>query len=93
MLAAAPWVAALRYFWHAWHLVRGRGAAARFRAEGHTAARLPIYILRAHFALLWNARRLWRERRSIRAQARITPAVFEHLLQSHSISARKVAVL
>jgi GT2 family glycosyltransferase len=93
MLAAVPWVAALRYFWHAWHLVRGRGAAARFRAEGHTAAQLPLYILRAHLALLWHARRLWRERRSIRAQARITPSVFKHLVQSHSISARKVAGL
>src|SRR3974377_1742417 len=42
MLAAAPWIAALRYFWHAWHLVRGRGAAARFRAEGHATARLAL---------------------------------------------------
>jgi GT2 family glycosyltransferase len=93
MLAAAPWIAALRYFWHAWHLVRGHGAAARFRAEGHAPARLALYILRAHLALLWHGRRLWRQRRSIRAQARITPAVFGHLVRSHSISARKVAAL
>jgi len=93
MLAAAPWIAALRYFWHAWHLVRGRGAAARFRAEGHATARLALYILRAHLALLWHGRRLWRQRRSIRAQARITPAVFGYLVRSHSISARKVAAL
>jgi len=93
MLPAALWVAVLRYFWHAWHLVRGRGAAARFRAEGHAAARLPVYVLKAHLALLWHARRLWRERRAIRGQARITPAIFGHLVRSHSISARKVAAL
>jgi GT2 family glycosyltransferase len=93
MLLAAPWIAALRYFWHAWHLVRGRGAAARFHAEGHGAARLLLYILRAHIALAWHVRRLWRQRRAIRAQARITPAVFGHLVRSHSISARKVAAL
>ena len=93
MLLAAPGIAALRYFWHVWHLVRGRGAAARFRAEGHGAAQLPLYILRAHLALAWHARRLWRQRRTIRAQARITPAVFGHLVRSHSISARKVAAL
>ena len=93
MLPAVPWITALRYFWHGWHLVRGHGAAARFRAEGYTAARLPLYILRAHLALLWNARRLWRQRRAIRAQARITPAVFRHLVRCHAISARKVAAL
>jgi GT2 family glycosyltransferase len=93
MLPAAAWLAALRYFWHAWHLVRGQGAAARFRAEGHATGRLPLFILQAHLALLWHARRLWRQRRSIRAQARITPAVFGHLLRSYSISARKVAAL
>ena len=93
MLPAVPWVTALRYFWHGWHLVRGHGAAARFRAEGYTAVRLPLYIIRAHLALFWNARRLWRERRSIRAQARITPAVFRHLVRCHAISARKVAGL
>jgi len=93
MLSAAPLIAALRYFWHAWHLVRGKGSAARFRAEGNAAARLPIYVVRAHLALLWHSRRLWRQRRSIRAQARITPSVFRHLMRSHSISARKVAAL
>jgi GT2 family glycosyltransferase len=93
MLSAAPWVAVQRYFWHAWHLLRGNGAAARFRAEGHATVRLPLFILRAHLALLWHGPRLWRQRRSIRAQARITPAVFRHLVRSHSISARKVAAL
>jgi hypothetical protein len=51
------------------------------------------YILRAHAALLAHVPRLWRQRREIRGRARITPAIFRHLLRSHSISARKVAAL
>jgi GT2 family glycosyltransferase len=93
MLWAAPFFSAARYFWHAWYLLRGRGAAARFRAEGNGGARMPWYVARAHFALAWHARGLWRDRRQIRARRRITPAVFRHLLRCHSISVRKVAAL
>jgi GT2 family glycosyltransferase len=93
MLLAAPFTAAARYFWHAWYLARGRGAATHFQAAGHGVARMPWYVLRAHFALALHAARLWRERRQIRAHARITGAVFRHLLRCHSISARKVAAL
>jgi hypothetical protein len=49
------------------------------------------YVIRAHAALLANAPRLWRQRRQIRARARITPAVFRHLIRCHSIAARRVA--
>ena len=51
------------------------------------------YVLRAHAALLLHGRRLWRERRRIRAAARITPAVFRWLLAEYRISARRVAEL
>ena len=89
----APWIALLRYFWHAWYLLRGRGAAARFRAEGNAGPKMIWYALKAHAALIGHAPRLWRERARIRRGARITPAVFRHLLRGHSISARKVAQL
>jgi GT2 family glycosyltransferase len=92
LLAALPTTLA-RYFWHAWYLFQGRGSAARFRADGHAGAMMPWYVLRAHLALAAHASRLWRQRRRIRAQARITPAVFRHLIHSHWISARKVAAL
>ena len=91
MLLAAPWVALARYFWHAWYLVEGRGSAARFRAEGGAGASLAWYVMRAHLALLAHAPRLWRERRGIRARARITPRVFRRLIASHSLSARRIA--
>lgn len=93
MLWAAPFATLARYSWHAWYLLQGRGAAARFRAEGHAGPKMIWYILRAHAALLAHVPRLWRQRRQIRSRARITPAIFRHLLQGHSISPRKVAAL
>jgi len=93
LLWKAPLVTLARYFWHLCYLLGGRGSAARFRAEGHPGFKMPWYVLRAHFALAWNVARLWRERRAVRSRARITPAVFRHLVRAQSISARKVAAL
>ncbi len=93
MLLAAPWVSLARYFWHALFILEGRGAAARFRAEGNAGPKMLWYVARAHLAFLAALPRLWRARRRIRARARITPAVFRHLRRAHSISARKVAEL
>lgn len=93
LLLAAPLVSLARYFWHAWYILRGQGSAARFRAEGNAGPKMIWYVLRAHAALLANLRRLWRQRRDVRARARITPAIFRHLMRSHSISAKRVAGL
>jgi GT2 family glycosyltransferase len=93
MLLAAPFVALARYAWHAWYIFRGHGSAARFRAEGNAGPKMIWYVVRAHAALLAHAGRLWRQRRAIRSRARITPAIFRHLVRSHSISARRLARL
>ena len=93
MLLASPLVACVRYFWHVWHLMRGYGSAARFREEGNFGPRMAWYVVKAHLALAAHAGRLWRQRKQIRARARITPAVFRRLLRVHSISARSVARL
>ncbi|HLK46634.1 MAG TPA: glycosyltransferase family 2 protein, partial [Bryobacteraceae bacterium] len=93
MLLIAPSVSVARYFWHVRYLLEGRGSAARFRAQGLGGARLLWYVLRAHLALLAHAPRLWRERRRIRAGARITPRVFRRLVAGHSLSARRIARL
>ena len=93
MLWAAPFASLARYFWHAWYILQGRGSAARFRAEGNAGPRMAWYVLRAHAALLGNLGRLLRQRREIRAGARITPAIFRHLVACHSISARRLAQL
>jgi GT2 family glycosyltransferase len=93
MLAAAPLVALARYGWHLRLMLRGRGAAARFRLEGASAWRMPLYVLRAHGALLWRMPQLWRQRRAIRRTARLLPKTYARLLRAHSISARRVAEL
>jgi len=93
MLLLAPLVSIARYFWHARYLLAGRGSAARFRAEGNAGPKMLWYVARAHAALLANLAKVWRQRRRIRSQARITPAVFMHLMRGHAISARKVAEL
>lgn len=93
MLAAAPFAALGRYFWHLWYSLQGRGSAARFRAEGHAGFRMLWYVIRAHLAVLRHGPRLWRQRAGIRAGARITPAVFRRLVHSHSISLRRMASL
>jgi GT2 family glycosyltransferase len=93
MLAAAPFVSLARYAWHLRFMLRGRGAAARFRLEGAPAWRMPFYVLRAHGAMLLNAPTLLRKRREIRRTARLTPHIYRRLLRAHSISARRVAEL
>jgi GT2 family glycosyltransferase len=93
MLLRTPLVSAARYFWHAWYLLRGRGSAARFRAEGNAGPRMAWYVLRAHASALVHTPRLWRQRRAIRARAKITPAVFHRLVRSYSIRARRIAEL
>lgn len=93
MLPVALFAAFGRYLWHGWYILQGRGSAARFRADGNAGVRMFWYVLRAHAAVLRHAPRLWRQRRRIRAQARITPQVFRHLMRSHSISLRRMAAL
>ncbi len=93
MLAGVPLATLARYLWHVWYILRGRGSAARFRAEGNAGFRMIWYVIRAHAAALGNAAHLCRERREILRNARITPAVFRALLASHSIGVRKVAEL
>ncbi len=93
MWLAAPFVSLARYAWHLRLMLRGHGAAARFRLEGGPAWRMPWYVLRAHAALLANAATLWRKRCEIRRSARLLPKTYRRLLRSHSISARRVAEL
>ena len=93
MLAAAPFISLARYAWHFRMMLRGRGAAARFRLEGASAWRMPFYVLRAHAALLIDAPSLLRQRREIRRTARLSPHIYRRLLRAHSISARRIAEL
>jgi GT2 family glycosyltransferase len=92
-LVLTPLYALARYFWHALSMLGGRGSAARFRRENRKPLELLFIVLRAHCALLFHARSLWRKRREIQARARISTQEFRRLLDIHSISPRQVAAL
>lgn len=93
MLFVAPFASIARYFWHMAALVSGRGKAAEYRDEGHSAAKLPWLVARAHVAALFRLPKLWTDRRRIRTTRRITTAEFCALLKRHSITVRQVAAL
>jgi GT2 family glycosyltransferase len=90
-LLAAPLVSIARYWWHFAAMLKGRGAAAKFREDGASGLELIAIVLRAHWSLLRNWRSLWRKRRSIRRS--VTVAEFQQLLRAHAITAREVAEL
>ena len=93
MLFVAPFASIARYFWHVAALLSGRGKAAEYRQEGHSAVMLPWLVIRAHFAALFRLAALLTARERIRASRRITPDEFRALLRRHSITLRKVASL
>jgi GT2 family glycosyltransferase len=90
MLAAAPLFTAVRYFWHLWALLRGRGIGAEYTGARTSLAGI---VWRAHAEAVANLRRLWGERREIRRRARLHPRQFARLLARHRIGLRQVAEL
>jgi GT2 family glycosyltransferase len=93
MLFVAPFASLARYLWHVAALLSGRGKAAEYRQEGHSAAMLPWLVIRAHLAALVRLPVLLAARRTMRDSRRITPAEFRALLKRHSITVRQVAAL
>lgn len=90
-LTLVPFYSAARYFWHLVFAIQGRGKAAEFQRAGNSAARLPLYVLRAHLALLLRLPALWKQRRKMKR--RFTPRQFRKLIHRYSISPRQVAAL
>lgn len=90
-LLRTPVHSCLRYFWHAAFALQGRGKAAEFGRAGNSMARLPFYVLRAHWELLRHLPRLWRQRRG--TKRRLSSRQFDRLLRQYSISTRQVAAL
>jgi GT2 family glycosyltransferase len=92
-LLGVPFAALTRYFWHMAALIRGSGKAAEFRAAGQSGWMLPWFVLKAHLAVVPHLPHLMRQRRRIRATARLSPREFRRLVRRHSISPRQVATL
>ncbi len=93
LLWKAPWVSLSRYAWHLVAMWGDHALAAQFRAGGRSLPESAFIVFRAHCAFLYHLPGLWRKRRAIRQSARISAHQFRELLQSHSISARRVASL
>jgi GT2 family glycosyltransferase len=93
MLWQVPFAAMARYWWHLRSMALGRGTAAQFRREGNSSVRLVMIVMRAHWALARNARRLFQKRREIQSRAKVSRSEFTRLLRAHSIRARRVAEL
>jgi GT2 family glycosyltransferase len=93
MLWAMPFHTAVRYLWHALYLLRGRGSAARFHAEGFHPGALIGIVFRAHWSLAANYRELRRKRQAIQRSALLTPRQFLSLMKRYSISTREIARL
>ncbi|MBL8239839.1 MAG: glycosyltransferase family 2 protein [Bryobacterales bacterium] len=92
-IARALFATPLRYLYHFLAMRRGHGAAAQFQRDGQSAWTLVSCVLSAHFELVRSLPRLWRQRRSIRATAKISAASFAATLDRHSISLQQVAEL
>jgi len=91
MLLLMPWRGTLRYLGHLRASFGSTGKSARFRQEtGGIGAMLGI-VLRAHFAVLRAAARIWRQRTLIRRTARLSAAEFTRLLALHSTTASEIA--
>lgn len=93
LLLRAPFAALLRYFWHLFLLIEGRGKASEFRRGGRSSAWLPLLVIRAHGAALLHLPGLLRQRRRIMQSRRISTQEFERLLSRHAISLQQVAAL
>jgi len=91
-LLVVSFATGVRYLWHAWYLLTGRGTAAEFAARD-SSWRLAWFVLRAWMAALRRLPALIAQRRTIRATASLTPSAFRQLMRRHSISLRQVASL
>ena len=91
MLMKVPWAELVRYFWHFYWMLKGRGLAREFRRSGSSGWLLPWIVIRAHLAAFFRLRGLLRKRRAILRTAQISTAEFQALLARFSISAREVA--
>ncbi len=93
MLWKAPFFSAARYGWHLLAMLGNEGLAAQFRASGHHPLETAFLVARAHVALLFHLPAVWRKRRRVMENARISKEEFCALIRAHWISPREVASL
>lgn len=88
LLVRSLWHSVTRFYWH-WRLMRdGRGTAAAY-AGGESLYRV---VLRAWTDALLHMPALWRQRRAIQSNARLSPKQFTRLLAGFRITSKQVAM-
>ena len=91
MLCVLPICGLRRYLEHLRAAWSGSGKAAQFRSESGGIADMIGITIRAHFAFLLAAARIWRQRNFIRRTARLSAGDFARLLAVHSTTAGEIA--
>jgi GT2 family glycosyltransferase len=91
MLCVLPIRGLRRYLEHLRAALAGTGKAAQFRSETGGIVAMAAITIRAHFALLLSAARIWKQRRFICRTARLSARDFAHLLAVHSTTAGEIA--
>lgn len=90
-LLAAPCFAALRIILQAYGALAGKGASGAFVRQ-YSAWTLPVILARAHLAALKGLPRMWRKRRKIRRNRKVTNREFYRWLKRFRLTARELSL-
>jgi len=91
MLIASPPRTLWRFFWHVRSMLSERGLAGGV-ARDHSAWSLMAALLRAYASGMAGSPAVWRKRREVFRNRRLSSAEFRRLLGRHRISARELAL-
>ncbi len=90
-LLLAPFYALGRILLRAWGVLAGKGAVGAFAGE-YSAWSLPVILFRAHLAALKGLPRMWRKRKDIRRQRKVSDREFASWLRRFRLTARELAL-
>ncbi|MDP8234934.1 MAG: glycosyltransferase family 2 protein [Candidatus Erginobacter occultus] len=90
-LLAAPFFAAGRILLQAYGALAGKGAAGAFARE-YSPFSLPVILFRAHLSALKGLPRMWRKRREIRREKKVSNREFYRWLKRFRLTARELAL-
>ena len=91
MLCILPLRGTARYLAHLRAAFGKTGKSAQFRSEGGGLMTMIGITVRAHWALLLAAGRIWKQRAVIRKTSRLSAGEFTRLLSTHSTTAGEIA--
>ncbi len=90
-LLAVPLFAAFRMTLQAYGALSGKGASGAF-ARQYPVWTLPVILVRAHLAALKGLPRMWRKRRKIRRNRKVSNREFYRWLKQFRLTARELSL-